>query len=92
MVTHIVFWKLQDENKAENAAKIKVGLEALVGVVPGLLDLTVGLNQNGGEYDLCLLSHFSTGNALKAYDEHPEHQRMRAFIRGIIVVRAAVDY
>ena len=41
MVTHIVFWALKDEaeghSKRENAEHIKEMLEALVGVVPGLI-------------------------------------------------------
>jgi hypothetical protein len=92
MITHIVFWKLKPENKVEHAAKIKAGLEALVGVVPDLLDLTVGTNTNGGDYDLALVSHFPSMEALHAYDSHPEHQKMRGFIRSVIAARTAVDF
>ena len=46
MVTHIVFWALKDEaeghSKRENAEHIKEMLEALVGVVPGLIEAKVG--------------------------------------------------
>ena len=52
MVTHIVFWKLKDEalgaDKAENAKQIKQRLEALVGIIPGLIEAKVGINENGG--------------------------------------------
>ena len=45
MVTHIVFWALKDEaeghSKRENAEHIKEMLEALVGVVPGLIEAKV---------------------------------------------------
>ena len=38
MVKHIVMWNLTDKDKvAENGAIMKQKLEALVGVVPGLL-------------------------------------------------------
>ena len=51
MVTHIVFWALKDEaeghSKRENAEHIKEMLEALVGVVPGLIEAKVGINENG---------------------------------------------
>ena len=51
MVTHIVFWALKDEaeghDKRENAEHIKELLEALVGVVPGLIKAEVGINENG---------------------------------------------
>ncbi len=42
MVTHIVFWNLNDvPEKEQNAAEMKRRLEALAGVVPGLVDAAV---------------------------------------------------
>lgn len=92
MITHLVFWKLKDENKEENAPQIKERLEALAGKIPGLLEVTVGRNFNGGEYDLALVSRFESIDALHAYDQHPEHQKVRAFVRSVIEKRAAVDF
>ncbi|MCK5834819.1 MAG: Dabb family protein, partial [Lentisphaeria bacterium] len=43
MIKHIVMWKLNDENKAANAQNIKEKLEALAGVIPGLLEVEVGI-------------------------------------------------
>lgn len=75
MVTHIVFWALKDEaeghSKRENAEHIKEMLEALVGVVPGLIEAKVGINENGGKYDAALFSKFESWDALHAYDSHP---------------------
>ena len=63
MVTHIVFWALKDEaeghSKRENAEHIKEMLEALVGVVPGLIEAKVGINENGGKYDAALCTHMT---------------------------------
>jgi len=93
MITHMVFWKLQNENKAENAQRIKASLEALVGVVPGLLEMRVGVNLiEGGEYDLALCSRFEDMAALHGYEAHPEHLKVRAFVRQVVVGRAAVDF
>jgi len=93
MVTHMVFWKLKDDGcLEENARCIKEGLEGLVGVVPGLLEMRVGLNKNGGEYDLALCSRFASMLALHGYETHPEHLRVRAFVRRVAVARAAVDF
>ena len=92
MVTHMVFWKLKEDYKEENAQRIKEGLEALVGVVPGLLEMRVGLNFNGGEYDLALCSRFAGMPALHGYETHPEHLRVRAFVKRVVVARAAVDF
>ena len=92
MVTHMVFWKLKEDYKEENAQRIKEGLEALVGVVPGLLEMRVGMNNNGGEYDLALCSRFASMLALHGYETHPEHLRVRAFVKQVVVGRAAVDF
>ena len=47
MVKHIVMWSLTEpEKKSETVAIMKQKLEALVGVVPGLLKLEVGENEN----------------------------------------------
>ena len=43
MLRHIILWKLKDtvEDKEGTKAKVKASLEALVGVVDGLEELTV---------------------------------------------------
>ncbi len=92
MVKHIVFWKLKEENKAENAKEIKKRLEALIPKIDVIKKLEVGINENGGEYDAALVSEFSSYDDLKTYDSHPEHLKVRQFIGGAAVQRAAVDY
>ncbi|MBE6938005.1 MAG: Dabb family protein [Ruminococcaceae bacterium] len=96
MIRHIVFWKLKDEaeggTKAENIAKIKAMLERLVGIVPGLVSAQVGANVNGGEYDACLVSEFESMEALHAYDSHPEHLKVRSFVKAVRISRTSVDH
>jgi len=96
MTTHIVFWQLKEQaggrTKEENALLIKERIEALVGVVPGLIKATVGSNTNGGEYDLALVSYHDSMQALHDYDKHPAHEEVRAFVRNVVEKRAAVDF
>ena len=92
MVTHIVFWKLKEENKDANAAVIKEKLEALVGVVPGLLKAEVGRSFIEDAYDLCLVSQFTHRAALEAYRTNPDHQKAAAFVRASICARTSVDF
>jgi len=92
MTTHIVFWQLKEGNKDENTLEIKRRIEALVGVIPGLLEVTIGRNTNGGEYDLALVSRHESMEALHLYDKHPEHEKVRAFVRSVVEKRAAVDF
>ena len=96
MVKHIVMWKLKEEacdhTKAENAKKIKELLEALPDYIPEILELQVGVNENGGEFDAVLVTSFPSYDALKTYDAHPEHQKVRKFIGQVSSERAAVDF
>lgn len=92
MVTHIVFWKLKEENKEENAVIIKEKLEALVGVVPGLIKAEVGRNLIQDAYDLCLVSQFTDQEALESYRVNPDHQKAAAFVRASICERTSVDF
>ena len=79
MIKHIVMWKLKDEalgaTAAENAKRLKERLEALKGVVDGVIELEVGINTNPSEaaFDVVLYSVFETMDALEAYRTHPEH-------------------
>ncbi len=96
MVKHVVLWKLAESaeghSKWENAKIIKEGLENLKGVIPCLKSVQVGLNENGGDFDLVLLTEFDSMEDLKAYDTHPEHEKVRAYVRKVIEQRASVDF
>ena len=78
MVKHIILWQLKDEFSAEEKVKIKaeikVGLEALVGKIPGLLDVKVQIEGfASSNADLMLDSSFEDEAALRVYATHPEH-------------------
>ena len=98
MVKHIVFWKLKPHaegaSAAENAARIKQGLEGLVGRVPGLLQAEVGVdfNRSDAAWDLAYVSVFSDRAALDAYQRHPAHNPVADFIAKVRTDRVVVDY
>ncbi len=92
MLKHIVMWQLKEENKSENMRLMKEKLEALEKVIPVIRRIQVGFNENGGEYDIVLVTDFDDMAALKEYDTHPEHQKVREFVKGAAEKRAAVDY
>ncbi len=96
MIKHIVMWKLKDTAegapKAENAKKMKEMLLALPPVIPQIISLEVGINENGGEYDAVLVTEFASYEDLKTYDQHPAHQQVRAFVGSVAAGRAAVDF
>lgn len=93
MVKHIVLWKLADPvRKEENISKMKQMLEALVGVVPGLLKLEVNPNFNPNGFDVCLYSEFTGREALEGYQNHPAHLECKKFVHSVICDRTAADY
>lgn len=96
MVKHIVFWQLKEQaeghSKEENARIIKEGLEGLVGKIPGLLSAEVGFALADEGYDLCLVCGFEDRAALDLYQGHPEHDRVRQYVRKVTGQRACVDY
>ena len=94
MIKHIVFWNLKEENKTANALELKKRLEALVPLIPEIVNLEVGINVNPSDmaYDVCLYSEFESMDSLNIYQKHPEHIKVGDFIADIRVSRAVCDY
>lgn len=91
MVRHIVCQKFRDFADSHEAAKM---LRALVGVVPSLKSMEVGVDEKRSErsYDLVLIATFDDWEGLKAYDVHPAHEEVRAFIKARREATVSVDY
>ena len=94
MIVHIVMFNFKDEHKAENIAKTKMMLEALVAKIEPLLSMEVGIDFNGSEraMDLSLISTFETKTGLNEYATHPAHLEVVAFIKEVTVLSKVVDY
>ncbi len=79
MVKHIILWtlkpELSEEEKQYIKADIKQALEALVGVVPGLLEATVHIDGRleTSNADVMLDSTLVSRQALSDYAVHPAH-------------------
>ncbi len=43
-------------------------------------------------HDVVLIADFDDRAALDAYDVHPEHQRVAAFVRSLVGSAASVDF
>ncbi len=97
MVRHVILWQFKDELSAPEreaaAAKIKAELEALPGVVPGLLSLTVATNpMETSNADLMLDSTLETAEALAGYAVHPEHVKAATYVRSVVKSRYCMDF
>jgi quinol monooxygenase YgiN len=98
MVRHVVMWRLAEEaegaSKAENAVRMKQMLDALNGIVPGMLRFDVGIDGAPSEFssDVVLYSEFTDWDALHAYADHPEHRAIQPFVTAVRTERRVVDY
>jgi hypothetical protein len=97
MLRHIVSWKLAAEDreqKTAQSAEIQRRLSALVPLVPSIRGLAVGTDTaaTAGNWDLVLVADYDDADGLAAYQTHPEHQKVAAFIRSVISDRTCVDF
>ena len=96
MIKHIVFWKLNEEAKRNNpqglAEDLRGRFKALLGLVEGLSAIELGVNYNGGEYDMALVCDFDSRESLDAYQTHPAHLAIKERVHQAVCGRACVDY
>jgi len=98
MIKHIVLWKLHAEangkTKQENALEVKRLLEDMVGKVPEIITLEVGINYNTSpdDADVVLYSEFASKSDLEAYQVHPDHEAIKGFIKSVRSERRVIDY
>jgi len=98
MLKHIVFWKLKDHaegaDRATNAKKLKAMLDSCADIVPGIVEFEVAVAQSGLEatYDIVLYSAFDSRAALDAYQNHPEHVKIKPFFAAVREARQCMDY
>ena len=95
MVKHIILWTLKEEaNNDEVKAGIKEGLESLLGVIPGLLEIKVQTEKfESSTADVMLYSVFESEKALKEYSVHPAHVEVaNTKVRPFTQTRSCIDF
>jgi hypothetical protein len=97
MIRHVVSWKLaaeDDAQRAEQAAEVARRLNALDGVVPQLRSISAGANvaYPDTNWDVTLVADFDSIAELEAYQVHPAHEEVVAFVRSVVASRVAVDF
>lgn len=98
IVKHIVMWKLkafaEGADREANAQRVKERLEGLIGKIPGLLHLEVGIDFLRAEQsaDVVLYAELESREALAAYQSHPEHLKVVPFMKAVAAGRTVVDY
>jgi heme-degrading monooxygenase HmoA len=97
MIRHIVLFRLaaeDDGQRREDAAGIASRIEALQSQIAGIesirVDRDLGLVE--GHWDVALVSEHDDNAALEAYQVHPAHKEVAAFVGSVVSDRATVDY
>jgi len=91
MIRHIVFFKLNDKNDAN---EVKQKLLTLKDKVKEVVDLEVGINFSPEEraYDLALIVDLKSKDDLSAYAQDEYHQEVIKFIKTKANSTKVVDY
>ena len=86
MIVHIVMFKFKEENKQANMIQAKHMLENLLGAVPSLRSMDVGMNfaKEDRAMDLSIITSFATKEDLNAYAVHSEHVKVVEFIKSVV--------
>lgn len=97
MIKHIVMMRLKDlgiREKEHQRRIIKQKLDALLGIIPSLKAMEVGLNFSDREtaFDLVLVSLFEDHAGLDAYRLHPEHVEVLNYLKDKLETTAVTDY
>lgn len=93
---HVVMWTMAAEDaatRAEHAAEVARRLSDLVGVIPEIRALSAGVNSAYPDVnaDVVLIMEVEDLDALEAYQVHPAHQEVAAYIRSVVASRHAID-
>ncbi|RLA65650.1 MAG: Dabb family protein [Epsilonproteobacteria bacterium] len=94
MLVHIVMFNFKEKNKKTNIIQAKQMLEQLMGTVPSLRSMDIGLNiiEADRAMDLSIISVFESKEGLDAYDIHPAHQEVLIFIKSVVEYSKSCDY
>lgn len=92
-LTHVVLFKLKDNNSQAVAMAVE-RLRSLGGKVPALRSLEVGQDvvRSPRSYDVALIACFDSLADMQAYQVHPSHQEVLAYMQAAAAAIIAVDF
>jgi len=94
MVVHIVMFKFKNENKKANIIHAKQMLENLMGAIPTLKSIDVGVDfsKEDRAMDLSIITSFESKLGLDYYAKDPAHLKVVDFIKSVVEYSKVVDY
>ena len=97
MVRYSVMWKFKPSDgrtPKETAEDVKERYESLKGLIPGLLDIEVGVNTNDSAttYDAIMIADFESWKALADYKADTMRDSVREYADSLAESRVRVEY
>ena len=98
MLRHIVMWSFLDSaegaDKAHNIQQAQALLQACADIVPGIRTFELGTAAPGMDCTNDLVLHMLVDDAqvLAAYQNHPQHQALKPFMKSVVKERRCMDF
>ena len=97
MVRYSVMWKFKPSDgrtPKETAEDVKERYESLKGLIPGLIDIEVGVNRNDSAttYDAIMIADFESWKALADYKADTMRENLREYAGRQAESRVRVEY
>jgi hypothetical protein len=93
MFHHLVFWKFKEDFKQDLPEAVRL-LRNMKESIPLIQELKAGLDvlHSARSWDLALAVTLPSQKDLEAYDQHPAHQPVKAWMKERAEASAAVDF
>jgi hypothetical protein len=94
MLQHYILIKYQKSASEEHIAEFRRRMLALRTSIAGIEHLDIGRDilHDARSWDLILIMRFASVDALRSYQQHPEHQKVMAFNQPFVADVASVDF
>jgi hypothetical protein len=93
MLRHVVLIQLENPTE-EHIAETARRLRAMEGQIPELLAIEVGTDilRSERSYEICLITTFESLEAMQAYQVHPVHKDVIAYLATVRKASVCSDY
>ena len=94
MLQHYILLKFKTETNDEHIADFCKRMLALRAAIPSIEHLEIGRDilHDARSWNLILIMRFASTEALRSYQQHPEHLKVMAFNQPFVADVASVDF
>ena len=94
MLRHYILIKFKTDASREHIEEFCARMLALPTAISSIEHLEIGhdILRDARSWDLILIMRFASTEALRSYQQHPEHLRLMAFNQPFVAEVASVDF